>query len=144
MQTLPIWVSATGYVETQPNRTKVGDEQSRTRAAILELATGAVNWVDPGLGRRQLSVRGVGWSASGSRALVRGMAADFNDRWLWVVDVPGFAVRQVDVLHDSAWVAQLSYRPDGYLTARRSGSRRKFPGGRTPIPSRPRVERGAP
>jgi dipeptidyl aminopeptidase/acylaminoacyl peptidase len=114
VQTLPIWVTATGYIETQPNRTKVGDEQARTSAAIMELATRAVNWVDPGLGQRQASLGGVGWSANSNRALVRGQSADFNDRWLWVVDVPGFAVRQVDDLHDSAWVGQLS-RPAGWL-----------------------------
>ncbi|MBI1723415.1 MAG: prolyl oligopeptidase family serine peptidase [Gemmatimonadetes bacterium] len=128
VQTLPIWVTATGYLETRPNRTKVGDEQTRTRAAIMELATGAVNWVDPGLGARVANLGGVGWSAGSHHALVRGQSADFSDRWLWVVDVPGFAVRQVDSLHDSAWVGQLSrtagWLPDGetvYFSSEASG-----------------------
>jgi dipeptidyl aminopeptidase/acylaminoacyl peptidase len=45
---------------------------------------------------------------------VRGQSRDYEDRWLWVVDVPGFATRTVDALHDSAWVGGLS-RPAGWL-----------------------------
>ena len=114
VQPLPVWVTATGYIETPPNRTKVGDEQTVTKAGILEFATGAVNWVDPGLGSRGADLRGVGWAPTGRKALVSGFAHDYTDRWLWVVDVPGFQVRQVDVLHDSAWVGGLS-RSSGWL-----------------------------
>lgn len=114
VQELPVWVTATGYIETPPNRTKVGDVQGVTRAAIVELASGAVHWVDPGLAGRRAGVVGVAWSASSRHVLVRGQAADYEDRWLWVVDVPGFATRAVDVTHDSAWVAQLS-QPAGWL-----------------------------
>jgi dipeptidyl aminopeptidase/acylaminoacyl peptidase len=59
----------------------------------------------------------VGWAPTGRLALVSGFARDDTDRWLWVVDVPGFQVRQLDVLHDSAWVGGLSraagWLPDG-------------------------------
>ena len=114
VQALPVWVTATGYIETPPNRTKVGDEQTATRAGILEFATGAVNWVDAGLGSRGVDLRALGWAPTGRKVLVSGFARDFTDRWLWVVDVPGFLVRQVDVLHDSAWVGGLS-RAAGWL-----------------------------
>jgi Tol biopolymer transport system component len=117
VQALPVWVTESGYIETPPNRTKVGDEQTITKAGILEFASGAVNWVDPGLGSRGADLRGVGWAPTGRLALVSGFARDDTDRWLWVVDVPGFQVRQLDVLHDSAWVGGLSrgagWLPDG-------------------------------
>jgi dipeptidyl aminopeptidase/acylaminoacyl peptidase len=117
VQALPVWVTGSGYIETPPNRTKVGDEQTITKAGILEFASGAVNWVDPGLGSRGADLRGIGWAPTGRLALVSGFAHDDTDRWLWVVDVPGFQVRQLDVLHDSAWVGGLSrgagWLPDG-------------------------------
>jgi len=128
VQAMPLWVTATGYLETPPNRTKVGDEQTVTRAGILEFATGAVNWVDPGLGGRGADLRAVGWAPTGGMALVNGFAHDGTDRWLWAVDVPGFRVRLLDVLHDSAWVGGLSraagWLPDGetvWFTSEASG-----------------------
>jgi dipeptidyl aminopeptidase/acylaminoacyl peptidase len=128
VQTLPIWVTATGYIETRPNRTKVGDDQSTSRAAILEVLTGAMHWVDPGLGDRAVDLSGLSWSPNGRHALVRGQSRDFEDRWLLVVDLPGFATRAVDALHDSAWVGQLSrfagWLPDGetvWFTSEPSG-----------------------
>jgi len=108
VQTLPVWVSATGYIETQPNRTKVGDEQGVSKAVIIDLPTGAVTTIDVGLGRRPLDVNAIGWSRSGRYALLRGTAKDDEDRWLWTVEVPGNTVRVADVLHDSAWVGGLS------------------------------------
>ncbi len=108
VQTLPIWVTATGYIETQPNRTKVGDEQGTSKAALLELETGALTWLDVGLGRRLVDVTTVDWSSSGRFALLRGTSRDVEDRWLWTVELPAVTVRMVDALHDSAWVAQLS------------------------------------
>lgn len=128
VQVMPVWVTASGYLETPRNRAKVGDEQATTRAAILEVLTGALTWVDPGLGARPVDVSGVAWSGTGAHALVRGRAKDFTDRWLWVVDVPGFTTRQVDLLHDSAWVGSLSdvarWLPESetiYFTSEASG-----------------------
>jgi dipeptidyl aminopeptidase/acylaminoacyl peptidase len=114
VQTLPIWVTASGYLETRPNRAKVGDAPAGTRVAIVELLTGGVHWVDPGVDSGTVDLAAVGWSGSGARALVRGRSRNFEDRYLWVVDVPGFATRQLDALHDSAWVGPLS-NPAGWV-----------------------------
>lgn len=107
-QTLPVWITETGYIETRPNRTKVGDEQNSTKAGFLDVATGAVRWVDPGLGRRRVDVSGIAWSTSGRYALLRGRSKDLEDRWLWTIGVTDSAPQVVDLLHDAAWVGGLS------------------------------------
>ncbi len=114
VQVLPYWVTASGYVETRPNRTKVGDVQPIQKTGVMDLRTGAVTWIDPGLGERKADVAAVGWSSNGRHALVRGFAKDFHDRWLWVADAPDFKVRLLDDLHDSAWVGGPS-RDAGWL-----------------------------
>ncbi len=117
VQVLPYWVTASGYIETRPNRTKVGDVQPIQRSGVMDLLTGAVTWIDPGLGARKADVSAVAWSSNGRHALLRGFAKDFHDRWLWVADAPDFKVRALDDLHDSAWVGGLSraagWLPDG-------------------------------
>jgi len=45
---VPNYVTESAYTEDISSRNKVGDEQSRTRLAILSVETGDVNWVDHG------------------------------------------------------------------------------------------------
>jgi dipeptidyl aminopeptidase/acylaminoacyl peptidase len=45
---VPNYVTESAYTEEIPGRNKVGDEQSRTRMAIISVETGDVNWVDHG------------------------------------------------------------------------------------------------
>jgi len=128
VQVMPVWVTASGYLETLQNRTKVGDQQGSQRAAVIELLTGRATWIDPGLGQRPVDVSGIGWSNNSRYALVRGVAKDFTDRWLWAVSPPEFQVRLLDQLTDSAWVGQLSLQAgwleDGetvWFTSERTG-----------------------
>jgi dipeptidyl aminopeptidase/acylaminoacyl peptidase len=103
---MPVWVTQSGYVETQQIRTKVGDAQARQRAALIEVATGKTTWVqqDSGAGKRETDVAGIGFSASGRHALVRVTRTDYEDAWLVVVDVPSLARREIAHLHDDAWL----------------------------------------
>ncbi|HMJ58012.1 MAG TPA: prolyl oligopeptidase family serine peptidase [Gemmatimonadales bacterium] len=103
---MPVWVTQSGYVETQQIRTKVGDAQTRQRAALIEVATGKTTWVqqDSGAGKRETDVAGIGFSASGRHALVRVTSTDYEDAWLVVVDVPSLARREIAHLHDDAWL----------------------------------------
>jgi dipeptidyl aminopeptidase/acylaminoacyl peptidase len=103
---MPVWVSQAGYVETQQIRTKVGDAQSRQKAALIEVATGRVTWVqrDTGTGKRETDAVGVAFSASGRHALVRITSTDYKDAWLVVVDLPSLEQRDVAHLHDDAWL----------------------------------------
>ncbi len=45
---VPAYVTETAYTEDIPSRNKVGDEQNRTRLAIISVETGEVIWVDHG------------------------------------------------------------------------------------------------
>jgi dipeptidyl aminopeptidase/acylaminoacyl peptidase len=45
---VPNYVTESAYTEEIPSRNKVGDEQNRTRLAIISVDTGDVNWVDHG------------------------------------------------------------------------------------------------
>ncbi len=97
---MPVWVTQSGYVETQQIRTKVGDAQPRQRVALIEVATGKVTWIS----RDSADANGVGFSASGGHALVRMTSTDYEDAWLVVVDLPSLVRREVAHLHDDAWL----------------------------------------
>jgi dipeptidyl aminopeptidase/acylaminoacyl peptidase len=103
---MPVWVTQSGYVETQQIRTKVGDAQARLKAALIEVATGKVTWVqqDTSAGKRETDAAGVGFSSSGRHALVRMTSTDYEDAWLVVVDLPSLERREVAHLHDDAWL----------------------------------------
>ncbi|HXF95234.1 MAG TPA: prolyl oligopeptidase family serine peptidase [Gemmatimonadales bacterium] len=103
---MPVWVTQSGYVETQQIRTKVGDAQPRQKAAIVEVETGKVTWIerDGGSEKREAEVSAVGISPNGRHALVRVTTTDYEDAWLVVVDLPSLAQREVAHLHDDAWL----------------------------------------
>jgi dipeptidyl aminopeptidase/acylaminoacyl peptidase len=102
---LPLWVTQSGYVETQQIRTKVGDAQARQTAALVEVATGKVTWISRDSSeQRGVDAVGVGFSTSGQHALVRMTSRDYEDAWLVVVDLPSLARRDVASLHDDAWL----------------------------------------
>src|SRR5213593_966331 len=106
--TMPVWVTQSGFVETQQIRTKVGDTQTHQRAVVIDVATGKATWIE------RDSVKSdnvaVGFSPNGRHALVRISSTDFKDSWLVVVDLPTLARREVAHLHDDAWLGV-----DGFL-----------------------------
>jgi dipeptidyl aminopeptidase/acylaminoacyl peptidase len=103
---MPVWVTPSGYAETEQIRTKVGDVQTRTKVALVEVATGTVTWVerDTGGGRREIDITAIGFASNSRHALVRMTATDYEDAWLVVVDLPSLARRVVAHLHDDAWL----------------------------------------
>ena len=103
---MPVWVTQSGYVETQQIRTKVGDAQMRQSTALVEVATGKATWIsrDSAAEKRGIDASGIGFSASGRHALVRITSRDYEDAWLVVVDVPSLERRDVAHLHDDAWL----------------------------------------
>jgi dipeptidyl aminopeptidase/acylaminoacyl peptidase len=109
---MPVWVTPSGYAETEQIRTKVGDVQTRTRVALVEVATGRPTWIDSaglgardsGLGKREIDAVAVGISPNGRHALVRITTTDYEDAWLVVVDLPSLTRRVVAHLHDDAWL----------------------------------------
>jgi len=101
---MPVWVTQSGYVETEQIRTKVGDAVERRKTAILEVATGKATWIDSSLGTGERDIQGLGFSARGRHALVRATSLSYEDAWLGVVDLPSLATRTVAHLHDDAWL----------------------------------------
>ena len=115
--TMPLWVTQTGFVETQQIRTKVGDAQNHQRAVVIDVATGKATWIQrdtlkdsAGSGTRETDNVAIGFSPNSRHALVRMSSRDFKDAWLMVVDLPSLARRDVVHLHDDAWLGV-----DGFL-----------------------------
>jgi len=105
--TMPVWVTQTGFVETQQIRTKVGDAPNRQQAVVIDVVTGKVTWIAHDSLTDNVAV---GVSPNGRHALVRSSNRDFKDAWLVVVDLPSLTRRDVVHLHDDAWLGV-----DGFL-----------------------------
>lgn len=100
---VPNYVTESGYTENLTVRPKVGDATAGQRAALLELETGQLAWIEPEPKDRKKTLMPVGWSRESDRALLIGTAMDFKDRWIYVVDAHG-RVTTVDHLRDDAWI----------------------------------------
>lgn len=102
---VPAWVTESGYTEPMNVRTKVGDAQSVGRAAILDLQTSRLTWLQPdsAVRARRVGLMPGGWAPSQDRAIVIGIPFDFKDRWIYVAGADG-KLAAVDALRDSAWV----------------------------------------
>jgi dipeptidyl aminopeptidase/acylaminoacyl peptidase len=121
---VPNYVTASGYVEEIPGRTKVGDVQGSGRLLYLRLggdaprptgaAGGAPNAMrvlravpaatarDSALPLPQAQV--LGWNDPGTHALIMSVTRDFKRRYLSTVSASAGTVRVVDELRDTAWV----------------------------------------
>jgi dipeptidyl aminopeptidase/acylaminoacyl peptidase len=128
-QTLvPNFVTESGYTESLTVRPKVGDAQAGQRAAILELATGELRWLDPGVADRTVTLMPVAWAPRADRALLLGLAADYKDRWVFGA-TPDGNLAALDHLRDDAWVGgpgsfTAGWLPDGervYFVSERTG-----------------------
>jgi dipeptidyl aminopeptidase/acylaminoacyl peptidase len=115
---VPNYVAPSGYTENLNSRAKVGDEQFTQRVGVLTVATGEVAWVHPIAGdttRRYGSFLPRGWNDAGDALLLAVTSADFKERHLVRVDVPAAAVRPLDILRDTAWVAGPCFGCAGWL-----------------------------
>src|SRR3989442_928663 len=105
---MPTWVTQSGYVETQQIRTKVGDAQPRERAALIDVATGRVTWIDS-VGTGERNAAGVAVSPNSRHALIRVTTTSYHDAWLVGVDLPSLATRVVLHRHDDAWLGEVGF-----------------------------------
>src|SRR5207253_1685813 len=100
---LPSWVTQSGYVETQQIRTKVGDAQSRERAALIDVATGKATWIDGPLNAT------AGWLKDGETVYYGSEETGYAH--LYTVPAAGGAVR---AFTRGPWeVQQVTLAPDG-------------------------------
>jgi len=102
---VPNYVTSSGYTEDIPNRTKVGDAESRTRLAYQRLPRGDVKWLraidsDSLVEDTQL----IAWNDAGTVALVAASSSNFKTAQLSTVDAATGALKAVAVMHDTAWV----------------------------------------
>jgi len=125
---VPNFVTESAYTEDISSRNKVGDNQGRTRLAILSVETGDVKWVDHGQKLPPVNVdaktettevtpprRPVEqdrdaqlstpvWSEDGTKAVLQARAADNKDRWILALDDTTGKTRVLAHDHDDAWV----------------------------------------
>ena len=112
---MAVWVTDDGYASTRDIRTKVGDVQSKSRAAVLEVATGEVTFVAENVGGGDRNMRGIAISPNSKYALVRVETHDDEDRWYVTVDLASLEERVIDHLHDDAWLAGPLYTTAGFM-----------------------------
>jgi dipeptidyl aminopeptidase/acylaminoacyl peptidase len=108
------FVTESGYTEPINVRGKVGDVQAFQRAAIVDLETGRLSWIEPEAKDRKLTLTTVGWSPKSDRALLFGIPADYKDRWIYVAGPDGKTVT-VDHIRDDAWVGGPGLFSAGWL-----------------------------
>ena len=103
---VPNYVTASGYTEDIPNRTKVGDAQASVRIGFQALPRGTVQWLRPieGDSTPPANAGIVAWNDAGTQALIIGSARNFKTRQLSTLDAATGTLKTIAVLHDSAWV----------------------------------------
>jgi len=124
---VPNFVTESAYTEDISSRNKVGDNQGRTRLAILSVETGEVKWVDHGQKLppanadtktetteltpprrpveqdRDVQLFTPVWSEDGTKAVLQARSADNKDRWILALDDTTGKTRVLSHDHDDAW-----------------------------------------
>lgn len=108
------FVTESGYTEPINVRTKVGDVQAFQRTAIVDVATGAVKWIEPEAKDRKVTLTSIGWAPRSDRALLIGIPFNYKDRWIYVAGPDG-KTTTIDHLHDDAWVGGPGLFSAGWL-----------------------------
>ena len=126
---VPSYVTASGYTEDIPNRTKVGAPQSTSEAFVFDTKRDTVYTIStktlPGIKDipeyfkdypqelearkarnedRVVNVGGVSWSQDGKYAVVAVSAEDYKDRWIMKLDAETGKLSLLDRQHDDAWI----------------------------------------
>jgi dipeptidyl aminopeptidase/acylaminoacyl peptidase len=140
---VPNYVTESAYTEDIPARNMVGDNQSRSRMAIISVETGEVKFVDHGqtsaakssgaqtvtptpeatlqgqaqarASERSLQLLSPLWSEDGKNAVLIARAADNKDRWIMKLDPVTAKATVLDHLHDEAWVNNFGLNAMGWL-----------------------------
>ncbi len=109
---IPRWITQSGYTENTEMRAKVGDEQSQSRLAVIETATGEVTWLDLSESVEaadeeapKLAVASfAGWNDTGSHGLVFAVDYDYKAWRLYALEAATGDLSLLDQLRDEAWV----------------------------------------
>ncbi len=115
---VPNYVTASGFTEDIPSRSKVGEAQGSMRAWRLDLASGALSalaLIGTDTAARAASAQVVEWRADGSMALLFATTSDFKSRYVLSVPAESGASQVTDALRDSAWVNGPCFSCAGWL-----------------------------
>lgn len=126
---VPNYVTASGYTEDIPARTKVGQPSGSSEAYVYHIAKDTVFKIDlkdiPGIEDqpkyleeytakektdkkktlREVSFQNPVWSPGGTHAVVSIRAQDNKDRWIMKLDAETGKLSLIDRQHDEAWIA---------------------------------------
>jgi len=115
---VPNYVTSSGYTENLRSRDKVGDAQSSGRVAYMSLPSGEVKFLKP-TGSDTAAVASfaslLGWNEAGTQGLIFVQSADFKTRWISTVSADSGALRTIDTLRDTAWVAGPCFSCGGWI-----------------------------
>lgn len=108
-ENVPSYVNESGYTEDITGRTNVGDAQNRQRVALLDVVSGDVKWVDPGLtnaalANREIQMQAPVWNEQGTKAVMTARSTDNKDRWILALDPATGKTRTLFTEHDDAWL----------------------------------------
>lgn len=141
---VPNYVTESAYTEDIQGRSNVGDTPSRSRLALIDVATGDVKYVDhgqkvtppataaaqrtesgseaatpparpPAPQDRDVRLLEPVWSQNGTRAVILARAADNKDRWVLALDPATGKTRVLAHDHDKAWVGGPGANTIGWL-----------------------------
>lgn len=124
---VPNYVTASGYTEDIPARTKVGQPAGSSEAFIYHIAKDTVFKIDikdiPGIedqpkyleeypakektrkNMREVSFQNPVWSPGGTWAVISIRAQDNKDRWIMKLDTETGKLSLIDRQHDDAWIS---------------------------------------
>jgi len=71
---------------TFPDAPTSATPRNRQRVAILDVSTGEVKWVDPGLENREVQLQAPVWNEQGTHAVMVARSTDNKDRWILALD----------------------------------------------------------
>jgi dipeptidyl aminopeptidase/acylaminoacyl peptidase len=126
---VPDYVTATGFTEDIPNRTKVGAPQATSESFVFDTQRDTVYKINtstiPGIKDipdymkdypkemaqrtkrnedRKVTIRGPYWSEDGKNAVVEVIAQDNKDKWIMKLDPASGNLAPLDREHNDAWV----------------------------------------
>ena len=114
---VPNYITDTGYTEDLDARTFVGDAQSKSRLAVIDVASGEVKNVDLGLGENHKAVApfGLVLSDDASKCLFVLRSTDNKDLWRMALDIPTAKARILNQDRDDAWIGGPGVTRVGFL-----------------------------
>jgi len=112
---VPSYITESSYTEEIPGRVNVGDVQTTNKAAIIDVTTGEMKWIDPGIPDRTLDLDEPLFNDQGTRAVMIARSTDNKDRWILSIDLAAAKAKPIFSEHDDAWINNFAADRIGWL-----------------------------